>query len=587
MPETPANSVSWLVYYERLRMPLLAMGWAIYPGMLLLLVLFLALAPPCDVSTFRWWCALAGVTWLVEAHHAHSWQQRTLDPVLARRLMLELRLLYAFEGMVWGALPWVTLDDCTAIVSALTISTNAGVAASRMMLLSSVPEVFLGYILIGGLVWVAKMFSVSSLPLAAMGVIGGLYVITLIFQARVHARMLASSIELRFENRELLDKLNAQIEIVEAARQQAEDANTAKLKFLAAASHDLRQPAHAQGLYLDLLARSRLDERQRDLLDNVRLLAGTSAGMLDTLLDYSRIEAGAIVPQYQNFALQPLLHQIEREFGPQADAKDLVYRTRETELLAYSDPKLVALILRNLVSNAIRYTRQGGILVSCRQRQGEIELAVWDTGIGIAPAQQASVFKEFFQLGNPERDQQKGFGLGLAIVAGLTQTLGHRLSLNSRPGHGSSFRLFLPWATAMPLPAAASPEVAMCFQHAHVLVVDDDPLIRDSMRQLLESWAYTCSVAEGLEDALLLARQCSPDMLIVDFRLRGDLTGDDVLSALRALLGRNLRALLITGETSPEHLQLGLRLGIPVIHKPVSPEILRQKLDSMLGRKTP
>lgn len=582
-PDAQATPVSWLVAYERLRMPLLAMGWAIYPGMLLLLVLLLALEAPCDVVAFRWWCGVAALTWLTEAYHARWWLKRTLDPVLAERLTLELKALYAVEGIVWGALPWVTLDGCVAILSALAIATNAGVAASRMMLLSSVPEVFLGYILLGGAVWVTKMFAVDDLPLVAMGVIGGLYVMTLIFQARVHARMLENAIELRFENRDLLDKLNAQIDFVETARCQAEEANAAKSKFLAAASHDLRQPAHAQGLYLDLLSRSPLDERQRDLLDNVRMLAGTSARMLDTLLDYSRVEAGAVVPQRQNFALQPLLHQIEREFGPQADAKELFYRTRDTQLLAYSDPKQVELILRNLVANAIRYTRSGGVLVSCRRRRGEIELAVWDTGIGIAPGQQALVFKEFLQLGNPEHDGQKGFGLGLAIVAGLTQALGHRLTLHSRPGRGSVFRLLLPTATAMPAPVKTQPDVPLRVRHGHVLVVDDDPLIRDGMCQLLESWAYSCHAAEGVEDALERARQRTPDLLIVDFRLRGDQTGNDVVSALRKRLGNHLPALLITGETSPEHLRIARNSGIPVVHKPIAPETLRRELDRLLG----
>lgn len=575
----------WLVYYEQLRMPLQAMRWAIYPGMALLLILFLALGGSCDEKAFHTWCAAAALTWLGGAYHARFWLQRPLDPAAARRLMRELKLIYAFEGAVWGFLPWVTLDSCSAVESAMAIATNAGVAASRMMLLSSVPAVFLVYILLGAALWVSKALSFNGLPLHALGLIGVLYVVTLVFQARVHSRMLENSIRLRFENRNLLDKLNIQMEIAETARHQAEDANTAKSKFLAAASHDLRQPAHAQFLYLDILSRTPLDGRQRELLDNIQALAGASADMLDTLLDYSRIEAGAIEPRRQNFPLQPLLNQIEREFAPQADAKNLIYRTRETRLAADSDPRLVELILRNLVSNAIRYTQKGGVLVTCRCRNGGIELAVWDTGIGILPEQQAAVFQEFLQLGNPERDRRKGFGLGLAIVAGLVRCLGHGLSLDSRPGRGSIFRLALPPASATPLTSGAAARSDTPVRAAHVLVIDDDPAVRNGMHQLLSSWGYRCSAAEDIDEALAIAREHCPEALISDYRLRGRQTGNDAIAALRALVGDALPALLVTGDTSPDRLREAGSGGLPVLHKPVPPEILRQELAAILARR--
>jgi len=574
----------WLIRYEQLRMPLQAMQWAIYPGMVLLAVLFMALEQPCDEVLFRSWCAVAALTWLGGTLHARYWLGRQLDPPAADRLLLQLKLLYAFEGAVWGFLPWLTLNSCSPIENAMVFATNAGVAASRMMLLSSVPGVFLTYILVGAAVWVGKTLTFPDLPLHALGLIGALYVITLIFQARVHSRMLENAIRLRFENRSLLDQLSEQMRLAETARREAETANTAKSRFLAAASHDLRQPAHAQGLYLDLLARTALDDRQRELLDNVRSLSGASAELLDTLLDYSRIEAGAIEPRRRNFSLQTMLNQIEREFGPQADAKGLVYRTRDTRLVAYSDPKLVERILRNLVSNAIRYTRQGGVLVTCRRRAGGIELAVWDTGIGIAEEQQAAVFQEFLQLGNPERDRRKGCGLGLAIVAGLARSLEHRLTLVSHPGQGSVFRLALPAASAAPPLMETLDDSAVPVRAAHVLVVDDDPAVLDGMRRLLESWGYRCSVASGIGEALEIARRAPPEAVITDYRLRGDQTGNDLVADLLALTGRTLPALLVTGDTSPERIQEARAGGMPVLHKPVAPEVLKRELIAMLDR---
>lgn len=233
-----------------------------------------------------------------------------------------------------------------------------------------------------------------------------------------------------------------------AAKQWSEDANRAKSRFLAAVSHDLRQPIFAQSLFLNILARTELTSYQREILDNADAAAKSSVAMLNTLLDFSRIEAGVVTPRPQAFRLQPLLNKIEREFWVQAEAKGIRYRSRETSLLVRSDPVLVESILRNLVSNAIRYTERGGLLVACRKRDGHAVLEVWDTGIGIAPENQTLIFREFLQLANAEQDRQKGLGLGLAIVDGLVRTLGHELSLTSRLRRGSVFRLRLPLAVS-------------------------------------------------------------------------------------------------------------------------------------------
>jgi len=231
-----------------------------------------------------------------------------------------------------------------------------------------------------------------------------------------------------------------------AARRRAEESNTAKSKFLAAISHDVCQPLHAQALFLDLLARTELSTHQREVLDSAIAAARSCGEMLNTLLDFSRVEAGIMEPCLQAIELQPLLNKMEREFGPQADAKGIVFRSRDTDLVLQSDPMMLELILRNLVSNAIRYTDHGGLLVTCRKRGSEALLEVWDTGIGISTAHQQVVFHEFFQLNNPELDRQRGLGLGLAIADGLALKLNRRLSLASTPGRGSVFRLSIPIA---------------------------------------------------------------------------------------------------------------------------------------------
>ncbi|MFA5824606.1 MAG: ATP-binding protein [Gallionellaceae bacterium] len=368
-----------------------------------------------------------------------------------------------------------------------------------------------------------------------------------------------------------------------AAQHQAEEANLAKSKFFAAASHDLRQPIHAQGLFLEVLSHTALTQQQCELLTNICAASEASAEMLNMLLDFSRVEAGVVEPQVQAFRLQTLFNKIEREFEPQADAHGLAYHSRETDLVVQSDPALIELVLRNLVSNAIRYTERGGLLVACRKRGSQAVLEVWDTGIGIEASQQSKVFCEFHQLGNPERDRRKGLGLGLAIVQGLARMLGHGLSMASVPHRGSVFRLVLPIATAT-LPVArvsVEQDKAQLFD-VRVLVIDDDEAVRSGMLQLLRGWGCKCEVAESIEEALVLARKQAPDLVISDYRLREQRTGLDAIAALRALLGDTLPALLITGDTAPDRLREALASGIPLLHKPVSAGELRRGLATVL-----
>lgn len=234
--------------------------------------------------------------------------------------------------------------------------------------------------------------------------------------------------------------------LLQAAKADAEHANLAKSKFLAAASHDLRQPIHALCLFLDVLGGTTLNAQQQKLLAQIRLASDATNNMLNTLLDFSRIEAGAVEARPLDFAVQKILVAVSNDFQSQAASKGLRYRMRNTRLAVHSDPMLLEMILRNLVSNALRYTERGGILLACRQRGNEVIIEVWDSGIGIAPEHQKTIFHEFQQLNNPERNRDKGMGLGLSIVQGLANTLAHPLTLRSIPQHGSVFRITVPLA---------------------------------------------------------------------------------------------------------------------------------------------
>lgn len=380
------------------------------------------------------------------------------------------------------------------------------------------------------------------------------------------------SLMLQRQNQQLIEDLTDQTEQARAARIAAENADAAKTRFLAAASHDLRQPVHAQGLFLDVLSRTQLDAQQRQLLDSVAAAGAASSEMLNTLLDFSRIDAGVTEPQITMFRVQSVLNKIEREFSQQADAKGLSYRSRESALVLQSDPALLELILRNLVSNAIRYTERGGLLVVCRARGGQAVLEVWDTGIGIAVEQQQAVFREFHQLGNPQRDRRNGLGLGLAIVQALAHTLGHPLSLQSTVHRGSVFRLALPITTRALALEASPPESSVAqLSQARVLVIEDDADVLQGMLHLLRDWGCVSEGAADIDEALDLAQRLVPQLVISDYRLREGRTGAQAIAAVRALMGAGLPALLITGDTDPERLREATDSGVILLHKPLSP----------------
>ncbi len=386
---------------------------------------------------------------------------------------------------------------------------------------------------------------------------------------------------LQHENQELIASLTDQTEHAHAARSAAENANAVKSKFLASASHDLRQPIHAQGLFLNVLARTQLDAQQRQLLDSVCAAGSASCEMLNTLLDFSRIEAGIVEPQLSTFRMQSVLNKIEGEFAQQADEKGMRYRSRESALVVQSDPILIEMIMRNLVANAIRYTDCGGLLVVCRKRGNHAVLEVWDTGIGIAPEHQKDVFREFHQVSNPQRDRRNGLGLGLglAIVHSLALTLGHSLTLASTLNKGSVFRLTLPLATQAPTPEALTAGGSqMQALRLRVLVIEDDEFVRRAMLTLLRDWGCECVGASDVEEALEQASNLRPQVIVSDYRLREGRTGVQAIAAVRQTMGEDLPALLITGDTAPDRLREAMASGVALFHKPVWPSQLYQGL---------
>lgn len=527
------------------------------------------------------WAVTLSLSTAYSIFDARRRRARHLSETAARGLVWRLMVLMAMDGAAWGTLAFSAMGNTTAVGTIVVICVLAGVMGGTVGLLSPVLPVFIAFAVPLVSLTALRMSQLNDPAYSAFSVIALMYLAVLIAQARNSSLATRTAIELRFENLDLVRQ-------ADAARREAEEANTAKSKFLAAASHDLRQPIHAVGLFLDVLSRTPLNSQQRELVGNISAASEASADMLNTLLDFSRIEAGVVSPRLESFRMQHVLNKIEREFELQADVKALAYRSRETALVVRSDPALVELILRNLVSNAIRYTERGAVLVACRKRGSLAVLEVWDTGIGIASGQQAEVFKEFHQLGNPERDRHKGLGLGLAIAQGLAKTLGHVLSLQSEPQRGSVFRLALPLAQDI-APVQLNVDGSRAVRNAEglirgvqVLVIDDDEAVLSAMAQLLQNWGCEVDTAGSIEQALVLAQLQTPDVLISDYRLRSQRTGAQAISEVRTLLGRHLPALIITGDTAPERLREAIGSGIPLLHKPLSPSALYQAMVDLL-----
>lgn len=368
-----------------------------------------------------------------------------------------------------------------------------------------------------------------------------------------------------------------------ARKEEAETANLAKSRFLAAASHDLRQPMHALGLFITELGQHAHAPQSRRLVQRIAASAEAMENLLDSLLDISKLDAGVLQPNIRPFALQPVLLRIAAEQRSSAEERGLQLKVRTSDWWVDSDPVLFERIVTNLVSNAVRYTPAGRILIAARKRGKRIHVEVRDSGIGIPPDAQEIIFQEFVQLDNNERARDKGLGLGLAIVRKLADLLGHGLGLRSTPGRGSVFTVDMPMAQP---PAPAQEEdggrAPGDLQNICIALLDDDPLACAGMEGLLNSWGCEVIPASTPDDLLaLLADSRRPDLLISDFRLHGPRNGIDMVHAVRKLLGEQLPAILISGDTGADTQALAQEAGVPLLHKPVRPARLRALINRL------
>lgn len=475
-----------------------------------------------------------------------------------------------FSGILWGvAGSLFMLPDTPFVVAFITI-VIVGMNSTAMPTLSVYGYTYDVFMVSSILPLMIRVFFVDGGIFFTLGLmIIGLIVAFLMF-SRVTHKAMVNAIVLGFRNEGLIQELKKEKDRAEIARKDAEYASQAKTQFLAAASHDLRQPLHALNLFLDSL-QQRLGGQQKDLVNKCRASTTALNQLLIGLLDISKLDAGVVHPEKHNFDMQNILESMRRDFTPIAKERQLRLHIRSQECIVRSDPAMVERIIRNLINNALKYTDKGGVLVASRKRRSTVTIEVWDTGIGISNENIDTIFEEFNQLDNPERDRVKGLGLGLAIVKRLCVLLDSQIHIRSIPGKGTRFWFELPLSDQQPEVFDHAAGSANPLQGASVVVIDDDSSILDAMESLLTGWGIQVITAESGAKAVLgiNERQLVPDVVISDYRLRNQETGLQAIKLIHDEIDPDIPCVLLTGDTSPERIREVRQSGFALLHKPV------------------
>ena len=587
MASSHADAVQLAVQREQLRLLLgqTPMAVAATAGISGAMVAFIG--PYVDpVPLVAWLLALAAVM-LVRWVVYRRLLPRVEELASPLRWMRRYSILTFLTGAVWGAEAALYMNPREPVVFTMSLLGLAGMAAGAVGSLGAYPLAYLVFALPSAVMVILAFLQPGSFgwPGAVMAAV--YYGANVSFLRSMHGS-LVQAIRLRLDNEALVGAVTAEKESAVDARKVAEQAMVAKSQFLAAASHDLRQPVHALALF-----GAALEERAGNEQDVRRLsgLIGESSqalkSLLDGLLDISRLDAGNLAPTVVDVRLDGILAPLHHQFEPLAARKGLELRYVPTSLWARSDPAMLERIARNLVSNAIHYTERGKVLFGCHRGAEGIELRVYDTGRGIADDMLDEIFVEFRQLHNPERDRSKGMGLGLAIVRRLAALLDQPVFVRSVVGKGSLFALRMPYGEAQATPTTEEPERrGGTLVGRSLLLVDDEQSILTAMHFLLEGWGCRVHLATSGDEAEELAtRGVSIDAMVVDYRLRAGETGPEAIRKVLAALGRPIPVLLITGDTAPDRIREAQSAGYPLLHKPLVASLLRKELEKAMDRQ--
>ena len=475
-----------------------------------------------------------------------------------------------WTGLVWGVVPllFVRQDDpMTALILAFVFPGYLAASASSLALSN---RVFLAFsVPMASLFLLACVLQGGTL-LYLVGLMIFVFMCIMVIFARNAEAMFRERAAFQYENQSLVRQLTQQ-------KETAENAVRAKNQFLAAASHDLRQPLHASGMFIDALAHLQLGDEAKQILDKLSLSTGSLNSLLHELLDISRLDAKVVEYLPKSFDLSAFLKRIYDEYAQGHAHPEIELRLSVVpDLFAFSDPMLLERVVRNLVENALKFTERGEINIEAAFVDDNIMLSIVDTGIGIPESEHEHVFQEFTQLNNAERDRQRGLGLGLTIVRQLCALMDIDLQMQSALNQGTKVSLRLQ-RTAEVIDAEREASSTPILESRVVLVIDDERDIRDGMVRVLNQAGARVVAAQSVSAAIdaLHHAELVPECIVADFRLRDDRNGVQAITQIRDEFNMAIPAILVTGDTSSESLLYAQAGGLPVQHKPVSPAELR------------
>lgn len=487
--------------------------------------------------------------------------------------------LAAWSGVAWGAagyfFPLYGGDAALEFVTVVLFGITAGSAPG----LSSFAPAYFAFSIpvMTGLAF--RQYSMGDDMHISASIFCMIFLFINLAFSIVIQKSLLWSIRLRFKNHDL-------VEILRKETDKAISASKAKSSFLAAASHDLRQPLHAMGFFIESLKKQLTSPAQIYLLQKIEHTSSNLRGQLNDLLDMSKIDAGIIEPHMVPLSLNDIFRSLKRVLSPLAQERKVLFKTLPVSWIIESDAHMIDRILNNLISNAIRYTDKGGkILLGCRKKGNYLRIEVHDTGIGIPEHMVKNIFAEYYQINNPERDQNKGLGLGLSIVKGMCDILFHRIEVRSTLGSGTSFRITVPLSNRLPASVREREHsFNLTMKTGNIILIDDENDTLDSMSDLIGSWGHRVLPFEAEKEALnyLSNHDFIPDMIITDFRLREKRTGIEAINAVNNFYRKNIPAIIITGDTAKDRIIQARESGNALLHKPIMPAKLRTVINNIL-----
>ncbi|MFV1984835.1 MAG: hybrid sensor histidine kinase/response regulator [Thiohalomonadales bacterium] len=519
------------------------------------------------------WSSLIFLSLIISSIYIYKARRANINSLNYLFWKTSLNVISLIRGLLWGSIAVIFYIPGQLELQVFLFAILLIIATLMSFISAAEKKVFL-VVTVSVLAPITIQFALNSDELHTSFAISVFFyfIVLLSFYTKSH-NTLKETLRHRLEKTELANLLEIQ-------KNEAEEANKDKSRFLASASHDLRQPIHAQTLLIEELSERNDDIKLSNLIRDIKISTTALHDLFDALLDISKLDSGTVEPLIEVFSLREMLDTIALEYKIIAKNKQLELRVMSPDVNIQSDRNLLSRIVHNLVSNALKHTIEGSVLIAARRRGNYIRIEIRDSGIGIPDKEQLAIFKEYYQVTAAHHNTNHGLGLGLSIVQRLSRLLNHPLEVISQYGHGSVFSVTVPMTKTKPLTDTSRLRLKCDLKGIsdnHVLVIEDDIMIRRSMYSLLSHWGFTVTTAESGDEAcgLLTPETTPPDIIIADYQLKNDETGIQAIKLINSTLNKPVPALIITGDTAKSRLIEIKSFGYKVLHKPVAPAKLR------------